>query len=216
MNAVRGQGDITEQTHDITGFTKVSFEISGDVYLSQSDNYNVRIETKENLHTHIKFEVKDEELRVYSRSLLRNTDGTKLYIDIPVLEGVRINGSNNVFGSGIFKSESTLLSINGSGNMEMDIDTENLEIEINGSGNIQLTGSAKNQVIEINGSGQVQNQEILSEIVDTESNGSGNCEVNVSSVLNSEINGSGSVAYSGSPESVNTEINGSGRVYSTE
>ena len=211
FNTIKGQGNITESSHSLSGFTKISFEISGDVFLTQSDEFSVKLKAKENLHEHIKFDVENGTLRIYSKKRLRKSGEIKMYISLPVLNAVSIYGSNNVTGKNVFISDKLDINIDGSGNIKLASEIGELNVEINGSGDLNIDGTANFQTITINRSGDVKNFGLITENIKIEINGSGDCEVYANKTLDVEINGSGSVRSKGKPH-ISSDINGSGDV----
>jgi hypothetical protein len=124
-----------------------------------------------------------------------------------------------IAGSGNFKSVNTmtpgselLLTIAGSGNMDIDVETDLLKTEIAGSGNMELDGKARKFTIEIAGSGNCTASKLQAVDVNADIAGSGSAYVKLKGKLDVTIAGSGSVYYKGDPTDVDKDIAGSGRV----
>ncbi|MBL7129040.1 MAG: DUF2807 domain-containing protein [Ignavibacteria bacterium] len=177
---------------DIEPFSGISLNIHADVYLSQGETHNVRIEAEEDVKNKIITEVEDNVLIIKCDKSLHSSKDINIYITMKELKLIEVNGSGDIVCQDSFN-------------------TDNIAIEINGSGDISLSGRAENQAIEINGSGDIKSFGMLSTNCAIDIRGSGDCEVNVENSLVVSISGSGDVIYKGSPV-IETEIDGSGSV----
>ena len=177
---------------EIEPFSGISLNIGADVFLSQGETHDVRIEADEDVKSKIITEVKDNVLIIKCDKSLHSSKDIKIYVTMKELNLIELNGSGDIVCQDSFN-------------------TDNIAIELNGSGDITLSGRAENQAIEIKGSGDIKSVGMLSTNCAITIKGSGDCEVNVENALAVEIYGSGDVTYKGNPE-VTKEIEGSGSV----
>ena len=177
---------------NIEPFSGISLNIGADVFLSQGETHDIRIEAEEDVKNKIITEVKDNVLIIKCDKSLHCSKNINIYITMKELKLLEINGSGDIKCQDSFNSD-------------------DIAIEINGSGDVSLSGRAENLAIEINGSGDVKSFGMFSTNCAVDIQGSGNCEVNVENALAVSISGSGDVIYKGSPV-VTTDIDGSGSV----
>ncbi len=191
-----------------------------DVFITQSGDYEVRVEAPADKMRNIITTVENGELIVgYKTEKGRKNnwnwkDGKnqiKVYVSVRNLEGLYLSGSGDVVGSGI-TAKNFKASIAGSGDMDVEVDARNIEAKIAGSGDMELRGSTGDFDISIAGSGNVEAFGLNSKHCEIKIAGSGDCQVNVSESLEVKINGSGNVLYKGNPSNVNKSISGSGNV----
>ena len=189
---IHGNGSIKTESRNVPAFEEIQCDGSYAVDVKCRGEQSLTIETDENLLPHIKTEVHDGELHIFTKGNLDPTDEIRLHICTPHLSGFSINGS----ASGTVDS----------------IHDESFAMHINGSSKISLSGNTKESKITINGSGKVGAFELASEEVKVRINGSGNVHLAASSSLDVSIQGSGKVSYKGEPKEVHQEVNGSGSV----
>lgn len=190
-----------------------------DVFITQSSEYEVRIEAPSDKMNNIITVVENGELIVhYKTNKGKNNwnwkDGKaqmKVYVSARNLEGVYVSGSGDVEGRGI-SAKNFKASIAGSGDLVLEVDARNIEAKIAGSGDMQLKGSTNGFDISIAGSGDIEAFGLKARSSNIKIAGSGDCEVNVSESLDVKINGSGNVEYKGNPSNVNKNVSGSGNV----
>lgn len=214
FNAVNGKGDVQKSERSVNDFTKLNMNISGKVFIIQGAEYSCTVETEENIAALIKTEVKDHEL-IISQTNNFNTNTLNVYITMPFVDKLSLNGSGDINCKNEISSKTLELELNGSGNINMNkIIVLTLSCSIDGSGNINLlTGKAKEANFELGGSGNITADHIDCENVVASIDGSGNIDCFASQNLKVDINGSGNLKYKGQPKT-KIDISGSGQVNS--
>lgn len=211
---VKADGNIVEETRILSDFDHVSFDLSGDLTITQDQDLKVpeiRIRTSENILERIETDVKGDELRIDSEKCIRKLKTFEAFLIVPDIRSVSLNGSGNIVSGNTFETEEIKLEINGSGNIEFDVEAELVESDISGSGDIELDGMTEDFQIDINGSGNINAYGLPTQYCFIDVRGSGSCEVNVEQTLDVDISGSGNVTYMGTP-AVTFENNGSGSI----
>jgi len=229
---IEGQGDIVTKTLTLSDFDAIQNNNSINVVINQGETQEVRVEGHQNIIDRLKLDVSDKTWKIdLLRGNYRNIELT-VYITIPTLTSVNLNGSGNVEIGSFQDLTSLQLEINGSGNIENtdNITSQNISIDIagsgscklnaistkletsiSGSGDISLSGTITNQIVEIIGSGKYLAFNCLSDNVEVSISGSGDVEVFANSLLDVAIAGSGNVYYKGTPN-VKVDISGSGTI----
>lgn len=211
-NCIIGNGEIVKEKRDVGTFTSIVLKMGGDLYLKQDTTTTLSIEAQENLLEHIVTRISGKKLIIDFKSGCYKSDGpVNFYITLPELSEVQVNGSGNIKGKGVFNLEDIGLKINGSGNVNMDIVANRIDISINGSGSVFLDGTSQKLKASISGSGEIYAEDHTSYKAYISVTGSGSCEVYAHDLLDVSITGSGDVSYFGNPE-LRTHVTGSGSV----
>lgn len=214
FNSVQGKGDVQKFERKVSDFTKLSMDISGKVFIIQGSEYSCTIETEENIAGLLTTDVKDHELKI-SQTKNFNTNTLNVYITMPFVEKLSLNGSGDINCKNEISSKNLELELDGSGNINMNkIIVMTLSCSIDGSGNINLvTGKTKDANFELGGSGNITADHIDCENVVASIDGSGNIDCFASQNLKVDIDGSGNLKYKGQPKT-KIDISGSGQVNS--
>ncbi|MBK7171696.1 MAG: DUF2807 domain-containing protein [Bacteroidales bacterium] len=214
-DCITGNGQLTSKNVTIGEIRDI--RLSGDANLlliSDSVDF-LKIEGESNVIETYVFDESGGTLKIKSNKCILGSEQVTITIPVRVLESLSINGSGNIRSNSRLRAGDLELSINGSGDIDLDIEAENIVSKINGSGAVILRGSSKNERVNVNGSGDVDASGLAAGKVSVTINGSGDCKVMATTALNVEIRGSGNVYYKGSPD-VSTEIKGSGSVMKLE
>ena len=192
---INGGGPVVTETRTVSGFTTVSAEGSSRVFITQGNNFEVKVKGYSNLLPYYETRLENNILHLGYRSGVNvKHDNIEVYVTLPTLDGIRLSGSGDIRTSGAFNG-STLF-----------------EASIAGSGNIFFSSGTTQQFNStIAGSGNIFAIDMLSNKADVRVDGSGNTEIGVASELKVTITGSGNVYYRGTPV-ITTQITGSGTV----
>jgi hypothetical protein len=211
---VRGNGELSTDQRSVGSFNAVESFGSFDVEVSTANESTITVEADENLQQYIQTYVDGGTLKIKTKNgySLRPRVHMRVIVTAPNFTSIVTNGSGNVNGQNkIVSSDDLKLEVNGSGNIDMEVEAEAVDSHIAGSGNISLRGTAKKAENSIHGSGNIRAGNLQTEENKVEIAGSGDVQVYATSSLDVNIMGSGGVNYKGSA-AVNSHIAGSGSV----
>jgi hypothetical protein len=211
FNCLEGRGDLKTETRLMKSFTKIQLKIDAKVIITKDSVQSVRIEAQPNILKVLNTDVSGNTLNIDVDDCITDYKTITIYISMPTLEGVEVNGSGSIEGRGTLSPDKIDLTINGSGTITLGLSANEVNSDIRGSGNINLSGSARKFYVDIAGSGDVNAQDMPAESCDVDIKGSGDCKVFAIGKLKVDIAGSGNVYYKGKPD-ISTNIAGSGKL----
>ena len=208
-----------KEIRDVSNFSKISLNVSGELHLQQGDRQRVEIVAKSSTLEDIVTEVKGGELviRFKNRNVFWRTFNPgkiEIYVSAPEIEGLSVSGSGDIIADEQINSRRMSLAVSGSGKIRLDdLRTDRVKASISGSGNLLIGsgGMAEDFDARISGSGSVKAEDFEAKNVEVHVSGSGNCSIHAVETLKARVAGSGSVYYSGNPQ-VDSSVSGSGRV----
>jgi hypothetical protein len=209
----------SKETRNVKDFTKVSFGVSGDLFIKIGPEFRLTIEGDKRALDEIETVVSGDRLAIKRenwRFSFNDNDRVTINLTMPELEGVGVSGSGKAQILDPVKADHLSLSVSGSGKLTTDdLNVDELKCGISGSGDIILGsgGSVDNGDISISGSGGFSGEETEIDHLEVSISGSGNCRCKAGDSLEAHISGSGNVTYVGNPK-VNARVSGSGHVRS--
>lgn len=211
-------GQIVKEKRDLSGFTGVALSISGDVYITQGNQYKVEIEADRDMMNLIETDIDGNRLEIKKKHTVQRSFGpVRVYITMPKIEDLSVAGSGDIIAESVINTDEISLAVSGSGTLKLASLTANkIDANITGSGDIYVNGkSSNNSTLEatITGSGDLKAGELAVGEATVRITGSGSATVNVLNELKTNITGSGSVNYKGKPL-VDANATGSGRTRS--
>jgi hypothetical protein len=209
----------SKETRNVKDFKKVSFGVSGDLFIKIGPEFRLTIEGDKRALDEIETIVSGDRLTIKRenwRFSFNDNNRVTINVTMPSLEGVGVSGSGKAQIMDPVESDHLSLSVSGSGKlMTDDLNVDDLNCGISGSGDIILGsgGSVDKGDISISGSGGFSGDEIEIDHLEVSISGSGNCRCKAGDSLEAHVSGSGNVTYSGNPK-VDARVSGSGHVRS--
>jgi hypothetical protein len=182
------------------------------VIVEHGDQPQISITTKGKEKDIIKTKVANDTLAVYIDSPDRPGDLiVKAAIQAPKYKTLILDGVGSITSNGSISVDSLNIRVNGTGKIEVKIDTKSLFSRTAGAGKIVLAGKSVFHDMHVSGAGRIK-----ASLLDTKQSnvlieGAGLCNVKVEKELSVKIYGTGKVTYMGSPK-VSKKIYGLGRV----
>jgi hypothetical protein len=215
-NKIKGNGAVVSDTRTTADYDAIKISGSFDVDLVAGKEGKIILKGEENLLSAVKVVVEDNTLKIYveKSANIRPSLGKKIQITIPFekISEVSLTGSGDVQSKDTIKNDKFLAKLSGTGNFNLAVDSNNLELSLSGSGNVHLKGNTDNFTTKLSGSGDVDASNLKSKNVDANVSGSGNSRVNCNESLTARVSGSGDIKYTGNPEKRDVKVSGSGNI----
>jgi hypothetical protein len=210
---VTGHGDVVTETISMDDFDGFVSTISADVILTQGDKQEVVVEAQQNIIDNIDFDHTEGGIwTIHYKHPVGVAKPVKIYITIPTLTQAGIAGSGEVTGTVPFTGLDELkLFISGSGSIDLEAESAELNASITGSGDMRMAGITGALRLIVTGSGSYHGRELVTPDAELTISGSGSARLTVEEHLKVVVTGSGNVYYSGNPE-VDVHVTGSGSV----
>lgn len=206
-----------KETRKLTGFTRVNFGVSGDLFINIGPEFMVVLEGEKSLLDEIETEVSGSKLVIKKDSWhSHGNEKVTIYITMPELTGLGVSGSGKAEIKDAVKTDNLDFSVSGSGRIvTADLALGKLNVAISGSGDVIIGGSGEAQSadVSISGSGNYSGESLKIGSADFSISGSGSCKCHVTDDLEAHVSGSGNITYLGSPK-IDARVSGSGRVKS--
>lgn len=214
--SIKGNGDVVTENRKTSDYDAVSLVGFMDVALVKGSEGNLTIEAESNLQEYITTEVKNGTLKISVEKGVNISPSRNKTIKVTVpfedLEGAYLTGSGDIWTEDKITARDFSLSVTGSGDMNIEIEADEIDGKVTGSGDIQLIGTASELECNVTGSGDFDAYKLKANIVSAQVSGSGDIMVYAEKELNARIAGSGDISYKGNPSKENFKTSGSGDI----
>ncbi len=213
---VKGNGKIINKTRTVGSFDGVGVSGSFDVFLVAGEEGKLDISVEENLEPYLITEVKDGTLNIKWKkgTNIRTSAKTTVTVHFKNINSLAMAGSGDIIGKDKIKGNSLNVALAGSGDINVEMDVQQLKTAISGSGDIEFSGSATEFEAAVSGSGDVDAYDLKTEKAALKISGSGSIGVNVEKEIVARVSGSGDIKYKGQPRIEDIKVSGSGNISS--
>lgn len=201
-----------EEKREVGSFDKITVGGNFQVLVKKSDNPGLQVIADENLQEFITVEMHGQELIVNQDMKLISTHKIELIISYTEISEIRIMGAAKIMNEGTLEARSFTIRMDGAGMVDLNLDTEFLEVALSGAGLVNVSGHTVNQEIRLTGAGSLEAYDLVSENCDIVVSGIGKAKIFATGKLEAKLEGVGGIDYAGEPEEIITNVSGLGKI----
>ena len=189
---ISGNGNVLEETRDISGFTGVKVSSGIDVYLSQGNSFEVRVEADENLQEVIVTEKEGNILIVKTeRVSIRNAKSKKVHVTLPDLKEIKISSA---------------------GDLRLEVDAQRIDLDISSSGDADIDGTADEFNVSLSSAGDLNAFDLIAANVDVDVSSAGNASVHATDEISMNASSAGNINYRGDARVIHSQSSSAGNI----
>lgn len=188
----KGSGRMATEIRDLKGFKAVDVGGVFEVAITAGKDFEVEIETDDNLLPLITTEVNDGVLQIGSKCRISPTDKIRVRVSAPDINGLEVSGAANV-------------TLNGLRNSSLAVDSS-------GASKIKIAGETAKFTAETSGASKIDAEDLRAVDANIDGSGASHVDINVTGELNADLSGASKVNYSGTPTAVHKKTSGAGTV----
>lgn len=210
---VRGKGEVVTQSRDLSGFDKVSVDMTLDaqIVVGEGEAFSVEVKAHENLHEHIKAEVEGNKLRIYKDGGFFMNDDIDVVLHMPALRELEIHGAADAEIQGLVSGNDFSLNVYGASDVEIDkVDVKTLLVKLAGASELDIKhGTADKAQFKVTGAGEIYADGMKTRLAKAKVSGAGEMSLYVTDTLEADITGAGEIDYKGHPH-ISSDVAGAG------
>lgn len=229
---VKGNGNVTTETRNVSDFNKVSVSAGITVIYSQGSK-NVEVEADSNLQEYIITEVKGEKLVVRRK---KNTNIKKykkmtVYVSSPNIYYASASSGSKFKSEGQISTENLKLDSSSGASMKVSATSKKIELDSSSGSNIvasleaekisadassgssiKMNGSANQSRLGASSGASVNARDLTTKSCDANVSSAGSVDITVTESIDGSASSGGSVDYWGNPSEVNRSTSSGGSV----
>ncbi len=206
-----GRGNIITTVYELSPYDEVELLGDVDIILSQQAVPAAEMRAYENLVDEVGLQASGGRLIIDTRRCINAQDRPQLFLSNAAYTKISNSGAGDIFGDNTFETADIQLSNFGSGDINLGLLAQDVEVLLTGSGDVLLDGESDKLKLSITGSGDFQGFGLATRQAGVLITGSGDAEVLVLDFLEATLTGSGNVFFKGNP-TIDATITGSGRL----
>jgi hypothetical protein len=212
IDSISGDGNVLKQTRDIPEFSGVKVGSGIDVFLTQGEPQSVVVEADENLQKWIRTEINGEVLRIFTDKTIRFAKTKKVHITCRTLNQLEISGAGDVTSMNRFKAEKLIIDLSSAGDLEFEVDADEIDISLSSAGNANLKGTSNKLKVDLSSAGDLNAFDLETKIGDVSVSSAGNARVFITDEASFQSSSAGSIHYKGEPKIRNISTSSAGSV----
>ncbi|NRF41608.1 head GIN domain-containing protein [Pedobacter foliorum] len=186
----------------IKNFNEVSVSSGIDLYLTQSNSENIRINAHPDLIKDVIIEKEGNNLRIKYKDgvnwgrIFKN-QSIKVYVNYKTLTAISASGGSDVYTQNTLKTDRLSLSASGGSDLKLDVVAKDVEIQTSGGSDLDLKGSATNMEVSTSGGSDVNALNFVVDYAKVSSSGGSDANIYVNKALEASASGGSDINYKG-------------------
>ncbi len=226
---IKGNGNVVEEKRELNNFEKISVNDIIKIEITQSDIFEVKVKTDENIMEFVETAIKEDRL-VISIKKNKNVKPTELvvYISLPVLSKLQVRGASiakttsklslqdfecEIGGASKanleFDANILNLSMSGASELDLNVNSKNSEIKLSGASALDIKGKTDKLSSKLSGASNISGYEFISNEADIKTSGASKVRFTVNENISAHSSGASAIRIKGSPEKKDITKSGS-------
>lgn len=210
---ISGNGNVVEETRDISGFTSVKLSSGIDVILSEGDHFEVRVEADENLIDVIETTLIGKTLEVGTENVnIRNAKSKKVHVTLPELSELKISSAGDCRGATVFHCDDLELGISSAGDLTLEVEARRIDLGISSSGDAKLAGKADVFYASLSSAGDLSAFDLIAGEVKVDVSSAGDARVYATDEISMSASSAGNIYYKGDAQVIRSSKSSAGDI----
>jgi hypothetical protein len=211
-DSVTGNGQVVEETRDIGNFHGLKVSSGIDVYIAQGDDEYLRLEADENLMEHIRTEVIDGQLKIYTDVNIRMAKSKKVYLRYRELRSIHISSAGDVKGENTLHAGHLELNLSSAGDLRLEVIADEIDLDISSSGSASLAGKTGYLDAGLSSAGNLNAFDLEARSADVSVSSAGDARIWVTDEARFKCSSAGDIVYKGDPKIVESSTSSGGDI----
>ena len=197
IDQINGNGEIVSDNRSTNAeFTEITAQEGLMVYVTQADEYAIKVEADENIIDLIRTDIKDGRLKIHTnKNIGRATKN--VYVSLPTITALKGSSGARLDSENEINSNELIVDAGSGANMELSLIVNQLEVDVSSGGNLNLRGTAEKTDIDVSSGGNINAKKLETNYCDADASSGGNLSIQVSKNLNANASSGGNISYSG-------------------
>jgi hypothetical protein len=210
---ISGNGNVVEETREVSGFTGVHLSSGIDVMLSEGDVFEVVVEADENLQEVIETELRGQMLVVGTdRVNIRRAKAKRVHVTLPRPEELKISSAGDCEGKTPFLCDDLGISISSAGDLSLEVEADRIGVNISSSGDARLRGRTRELDATLSSAGDLDAWELEAEVVSVNVSSAGDARVFATGEISMDASSAGNIYYRGDARVTHSRSSSAGEI----
>lgn len=205
-----GNGNIKHRNVRLEQFDRINIGGNYTIKIIPQEKSSVLVRTDENLMEFINIEVYNRTLYINNVHSLSPSHGIQIIIYQKKLTSIKTLGKVNISQSGILTSDTLSIQQNGTGTLQLCLQTQSIHCILAGAGHLALSGVSNELKANISGIGSLNSFPLKNKRCTIHIFGMAKAEIYVTDTLDASVSGIAKIVYTGNPHHITKQITGFG------
>lgn len=211
----KGNGNVVTDSREITNeFTIVSASEGLDVYVTQANDFDIKVEADDNIIDLISTDIKDGKLRIHTiENIGRATK--KIYVSLPEVTALNSSSGSDLIAKSLITGDKIELNASSGSDLNVKIKANEIDADASSGADIRISGETNTLHTNASSGADIKAKNLLAKVCYADASSGSDISVNVSESLTADASSGADISYSGNA-SVESKKRVSGSIHHRE
>lgn len=197
---IKGNGTVLIENRKVSdSFDAVVASENLNVYVTQADDFSIRVEADENIINHIGTDIKDGKLHIHTTENIGRAI-KKIHVSLPNISALISTTGSSLQTLGSIQEDSMLLRASAGSIMKAKLIVDQVVFSIKEGAKLTILGAADDVTINVSAGGNIDAEEFQATNCTANASSGGMVKIKVVKSLVADANTGGNILYSGEPD----------------
>jgi putative autotransporter adhesin-like protein len=213
LKKVDGSGNVVTKNRNFSSdFTSISASNGLEVVIEQGANSKIEVEADDNLQEHIKTEVTEGELKIYSDVNIRNAKSKKVFVQLAKLNSLETSSGASVTSKNILENTSIDFSSSSGSEINVKVNASTVSCDSSSGSEIKISGKADKLDTESSSGSSIDATDLVVKSAVADSSSGSSINLNATETITAEASSGSSVNYTTKPATLTKKTSSGGSV----
>ena len=203
---------VTEKRKLNNDFTQVKVSTGIDLYITQGKRVSLTVEADENLQDIIITEVRDGQLRIYSKHNIRRAKARKVHLTVGSLDELIATSGSDVYTENTIETTNFNIKVSSGADARVTVNAESITSSASSGADLRLSGISVYHTSKASSGSSIYAYGMKSENVTVRVSSGANIDIFASKSINAKASSGGDIDYRGNPKQIDKKRSSGGSV----
>ena len=215
MMGIKGNRNVISESRTISSdFDKIDIQQGINLYLTQGDITNLKVEADENIMDLLKTEVKNNTLKIYFEKNVYKAKARNVYLTSNEIIDIEASSGSSIKTENTWQIPTLKLNTSSGSSVRFHVNANNVSSSSSSGSTTRLYGKTNTFSAKASSGSSINASELNSDDVMAKASSGASISVKVSEKLTAKASSGGSIDFDGNPTEINKETSSGGSVSS--
>ena len=213
LTGIKGNGEVVSEDRTInSNFNEIKVQQGIQVFLTQGNSTELKVEADENIIDLLITEVKDNQLKIYFEKNVNRAKARNVFLSTAVIKKIKASSGASVKSENTFQVISLDLDASSGSSIKVYVNADDITTETSSGANIRVYGKSKSFSGRASSGSSIDADELEAIDAYAKASSGANININVTGKLTAKASSGGDIDYEGSPTDINKDTSSGGSV----
>lgn len=211
-DSISGNGRLKQATVSEDTIHSISISNKLNAVIIPSDTFRVEINADENLHEHIRTDIYENHLSIYSEKYIRMAKAKEVKIYTDCIQKIDASAGSNVYNIDTLNCDEIVVSASSAADVNIVGKFNRADVTASSGSDLRFIGSANHAIINLSSAADLYGYDFIIQDADVTVSSAADARIFVKNQAHFDASSAGDIRYMGDPEIIDSRTSSAGDI----